>query len=381
MQKNITILGSTGSIGTQTLEVCAEQNIKVYALSANKNIDLLETQIREFKPDFVAVFDEKSAKVLKQNINDTPTKVLAGINGLCEISSLPGADIVLTAVSGMIGLEPTLAAIKARKTIALANKETLAAGGELVMKEAKKNNVQILPVDSEHSAIFQCLGGKFGSPFLERLILTASGGPFFGKTKSELENVTLNDALNHPSWNMGAKITVDSATMMNKGFEIIEACHLFGLPEDKVEVLIHRESIIHSMIEYIDGSVIAQLGVPTMKTPIQYALTYPERAKTKNKKLNLAELRSLSFFEPDTVTFEAIKICREAIKSGGTAPLIINAANEVAVKMFFERKIKFSEIIEIVKTAQKHFDIKPLHSLKQILEIDKSVRDFVKTLG
>ncbi len=380
MQKNISILGSTGSIGTQTLEVCEELGIKVRAISANKNIDLLEKQVRKFKPDFVAVFDENPAKILKQNIIDTDTKVLVGMPGLCEISTLPQIDIVLTAVSGMIGLEPTLAAIDAGKTIALANKETLVAGGELVMHEAKKNGVQILPVDSEHSAIFQCLGGKYGSPFLEKLILTASGGPFFGKTKSELGSVTLADALNHPSWSMGSKITVDSATMMNKGFEIIEACHLFGLPENKIDVAVHRESIIHSMIEYIDGSVIAQMGVPTMKTPIQYALTYPERLKSQTAKLNLAKIKNLSFFEPDNKVFEAMNICREAVKIGGTAPLVVNAANEVAVSLFLSEKIKFLEIIELVKTAQKHFETEKISSLTQILETDKAVREFIKSL-
>lgn len=380
MQKNISILGSTGSIGTQTLEVCEEQKIKVRAISANKNIDLLEKQVRKYRPDFVAVFDENSAKTLKQNISDTNTKVLAGMDGLCEISTLPHIDTVLTAVSGMIGLEPTLAAINTRKNIALANKETLVAGGELVMSEAARNKVQILPVDSEHSAIFQCLGGKNTSKFLQKLILTASGGPFFGKNKSELESVTRENALNHPSWRMGAKITVDSATMMNKGFEIIEACHLFGLPENKIDVVIHRESVIHSMIEYIDGSVIAQMGVPTMKTPIQYALTYPKRLSTKNEKLNLAKIKNLSFFEPDNKTFESIDICRNAIKIGGTAPLTVNAANEVAVNLFLGGKIKFLDIIELVKTAQRHFEVQKLNSLKQILEIDKSVRGFVKSL-
>lgn len=380
MQKNISVLGSTGSIGTQTLEVCEELGIKVRAIAANKNIGLLEKQVRKFRPDFVAVFDEESAKTLKQNIIDTSTKVLAGMDGLCEISTLPQVDIVLTAVSGMIGLEPTLAAIKSKKTIALANKETLVAGGELVMREAKKNGVQILPVDSEHSAVFQCLGGKTGAEFLEKLILTASGGPFFGKSKAELENVTLETALNHPSWSMGAKITIDSATMMNKGFEIIEACHLFGLPEDKIDVVVHRESIIHSMIEYIDGSVIAQLGVPTMKTPIRYALTHPKRSKTRNEKLSLSKIKNLSFFEPDNKTFEAMNICREAIKDGGSAPLIVNAANEVAVGLFLSEKIKFLEIIELVKAARKNFESKKISSLAQISETDRSVREFIKSL-
>ena len=380
MQKNISVLGSTGSIGTQTLEVCEEQNIKIRAISANKNIDLLEKQVRKFKPDFVAVFEENFAKILKRNINDTYTKVVVGMEGLCEISTLPKIDAVLTAVSGIVGLEPTLAAIEAKKTIALANKETLVAGGELVMSRALKNGVQILPVDSEHSAIFQCLAGKDSSQFLKKLILTASGGPFFGKTKSKLENVTVQNALNHPSWSMGAKITIDSATMMNKGFEIIEACHLFGLPEDKIDVLIHRESIIHSMIEYIDGSVMAQMGTPTMKTPIQYALTYPERLSSENEKLNLAKIKNLSFFEPDNKTFEAMDICRNAIKIGGTAPLVVNAANEVAVSLFLSGKIKFLEIIELVKSALKNFKSQKVSSLNQIMNADKSVREFIKSL-
>ena len=380
MQKNISVLGSTGSIGTQTLEVCEEQNIKIRAISANRNIDLLEKQVRKFKPDFVAVFEENFAKTLKRNINDTCTKVVVGMEGLCEISTLPKIDAVLTAVSGIVGLEPTLAAIEAKKTIALANKETLVAGGELVMSRALKSGVQIFPVDSEHSAIFQCLAGKDNSQFLKKLILTASGGPFFGKTKSELENVTVQNALNHPSWSMGAKITIDSATMMNKGFEIIEACHLFGLPEDKIDVLIHRESIIHSMIEYIDGSVMAQMGIPTMKTPIQYALTYPERLSSENEKLNLAKIKNLSFFEPDNKTFEAMDICRNAIKIGGTAPLVVNAANEVAVSLFLSGKIKFLEIIELVKSALKNFKFQKVSSLNQIMNADKSVREFIKSL-
>lgn len=380
MQKNISVLGSTGSIGAQTLEVCEEQNIKIRAISANRNIDLLEKQVRKFKPDFVAVFEENFAKTLKLNINDTCTKVVVGMEGLCEISTLPKIDAVLTAVSGIVGLEPTLAAIEAKKTIALANKETLVAGGEIVMSRALKSGVQILPVDSEHSAIFQCLAGKDSSQFLKKLILTASGGPFFGKTKSELKNVTIQNALNHPSWSMGAKITIDSATMMNKGFEIIEAYHLFGLPEDKIDVLIHRESIIHSMIEYIDGSVMAQMGTPTMKTPIQYALTYPERLSSENEELNLAKIKNLSFFEPDNKTFEAMDICRNAIKIGGTAPIVVNAANEVAVSLFLSGKIKFLEIIELVKSALKNFKFQKVSSLNQIMNADKSVREFIKSL-
>lgn len=380
MQQNIAILGSTGSIGTQTLEVCEELGLNVCAISGNKNIRLLENQIRKFKPEIAAVFDEESAKLLKQNVKDTSTRITVGLDGLCEVASFSKSDILLTAVSGMIGLKPTLEAINAKKTIALANKETLVVGGELVTQSAKKQNVKILPVDSEHSAIFQCLGNHTNPKSLKKLILTASGGPFFGKTKSELSNVTVKEALNHPNWSMGSKITIDSATMMNKGFEIIEACHLFGVSESDIDVLIHRESIVHSMIEYIDGSIIAQMGTPTMKTPIQYALTYPERMANKNKPLNLAEIANLSFYAPDASTFEALDICRNAMKIGGTAPAIINAANEVAVEMFLSGKIKFLEIIELVKSAQKQFPAEKVNSLNHVLTTDSAVRNFVKSL-
>lgn len=377
--KNISILGSTGSIGTQTLEVCEELGIKIKSLSANKNITLLENQIRKYKPEIACVFDKTSAKTLKANVKDTNTKIVSGVDGLCEAATVKSSDVVLTAVSGMIGLQPTLEAIKAKKTIALANKETLVAGGNLVMQKAQENGVKILPVDSEHSAIFQCLEGCKDKNFLNKLILTASGGPFFGKNKKELQGVTVENALDHPNWSMGAKITIDSATMMNKGFEIIEACHLFNIPENKIDVIVHRESIIHSMVEYIDGSVIAQLGVPTMKTPIQYALTYPKRIISENPKLDLTKIKNLSFFEPDTNVFEAIEICRKAIRIGGSAPLIVNAANEVSVDLFLKNKIKFLEIIELVKLAVKNFKSQKLLSVEQILDTDLRVREFTKS--
>ena len=377
--KNISILGSTGSIGTQTLEVCEELGIKIKSLSANKNITLLENQIRKYKPEIACVFDKTSAKTLKANVKDTNTKIVSGMDGLCEAATVKSSDVVLTAVSGMIGLQPTLEAIKAKKTIALANKETLVAGGNLVMQKAQENGVKILPVDSEHSAIFQCLEGCKDKNFLNKLILTASGGPFFGKNKKELQGVTVENALDHPNWSMGAKITIDSATMMNKGFEIIEACHLFNIPENKIDVIVHRESIIHSMVEYIDGSVIAQLGVPTMKTPIQYALTYPKRIISENPKLDLTKIKNLSFFEPDTNVFEAIEICRKAIRIGGSAPLIVNAANEVSVDLFLKNKIKFLEIIELVKLAVKNFKSQKLLSVEQILDTDLRVREFTKS--
>lgn len=373
--KNIVILGSTGSVGAQTLEVCENLGINAVALTANKNIGLLEQQIRKYHPEVVAVFDEKCAKLLKENVIDTNTRVLCGMEGLCEVACMTCADIVLTAVSGMVGLRPTLEAIKSKKNIALANKETLVAGGELVMQAARDNHVNILPVDSEHSAIFQCLNGN--SKYINKLILTASGGPLFGMKKSDFKTVTIKEALNHPNWTMGTKISIDSATMMNKGLEIIEACHLFNLPESKVDAIIHRESIIHSMVEYVDGSVIAQMGVPTMKTPIQYALTYPSREKLPGNYLKLADIKNLSFFDIDVDTFESVNICREAIRAGGSAPLVINSANEVAVDLFLNNKIKFSEIIELIKTASGKFKPQNIESLEQILEIDALVRDFL----
>ena len=331
LKENLSVLGSTGSIGTQTLSVARELGIKISSLSANKNIFLLEEQIREFKPDVAAVFDEKYAKELKEKVKDTPTKILSGTYGLCEAARYKTADCVVTAISGMIGLEPTIAAISAKKDIALANKETLVAGGNLVMNLASENNVKIFPVDSEHSAIFQCMQGCKDKKNISKLILTASGGPFFGKSKKELQSVSIKDALNHPSWSMGAKITVDSATMMNKGLEIIEAVHLFDISENNIDVVIHRESIVHSMIELMDGSIIAQMGTPSMKTPIQYALTYPERFKSSVPTLNFSKIKNLSFFEPDDFTFEAMNICREAIRKNAAQPIILNAANEEAV--------------------------------------------------
>ncbi len=380
MKKNIAILGSTGSIGTQTLEVAQNLGINITALSANKNIGLLEKQTRKFLPEIVAIYDEKSAEQFKQNVRDLNVKVVSGLDGLCEMASFPKSETLVTAISGMIGLKPTIEAVKSKKDIALANKETLVTGGELVVKEAKKNNVKILPVDSEHSAVFQCLEGCSDYKNLNKLILTASGGPFFNKCKKDLENVTLKDALNHPNWSMGKKITIDSATMMNKGLEIIEAVHLFNVPENKIDVVIHRESIVHSMIEYVDGSVMAQLGIPSMKTPIQYALTYPKRDFSQIPKLNLAKIQNLSFFEPDNITFEAMDICRKAINTGGTMPTIINAANEEAVKLFLDGKIKFLDITKLIKHAANHFNSENVIDLNSILKSDKITRDYINSL-
>lgn len=380
MKENLSILGSTGSIGTQTLEVAKALGIKVSAISGNNNIDLLEKQIREFKPKIAAVYNEKKAKILKDAVKDTDTKILSKIDGLCEVASYSESDLVITAVSGMIGLLPTLSAIEAKKDIALANKETLVVAGDYVMNAAKEKNIKILPVDSEHSAIFQCLECCKDKNLIKKIILTASGGPFFGKSKKELENVTLDQALNHPSWKMGSKITIDSATMMNKGFEIIEAMHLFGVPEDKIDVVIHPQSIVHSMVEYADNSIIAQMGTPSMKTPIAYAITYPERKDTSVPELNLSKLKNISFFEPDYDAFESIKICKEAVKQGGTSTAIVNAANEEAVRLFLENKIKFTEIISLIKKSQESIQSAQISSVSDILCADKVTREFIKSI-
>ena len=377
LAKNIIILGSTGSIGTQALEVARELNIKVSALSANKNIDLLEKQIREFKPLKVAVMDKLSAQKLRDNIKDLSTEVLDGIDGLCELTHIKAADKVLNSLVGMVGLRPTLEAIENGKDIALANKETLVVGGELVIKRAKEKNVKILPVDSEHSAIFQCLGGNYSNKSLKKIILTASGGPFFGKSKEELLNIKKEDALKHPNWSMGAKITIDSATMMNKGFEIIEAMWLFGVKIEDIDVLVHRESIVHSLIEYCDNSVIAQLGLPSMKIPIQYSLTYPERYNSSVKELDLSKLMSLSFYNPDYDTFECINICKKAVQIGGTLPAAINGANEEAVKLFLNDKISFLDIQNVLNKVLDKYEKNNLSNVEDILRADSWARNFV----
>ena len=377
MTENISILGSTGSIGTQALSVCEKLGIKVSALTANSNTDLLEQQIRKFRPKLAVIGTEQKANDLKLRIADTETKVSFGIEGLCEAAAVKEADTVLTSVVGMIGLRPTLTAIEAKKNIALANKETLVTGGSLVMKKAKENGVNIYPVDSEHSAIFQCLQGCPDKKMLKRLILTASGGPFFGRTLEELKQVTVEQALNHPNWSMGAKITVDSATMMNKGLEIIEARWLFDMPVEKIDVVVHRESVIHSMIEYTDNSVIAQLGVPDMKIPIQYALTYPQRVPCDVEQLNLTKLSSLTFFEPDSETFKCMRACRKAMALGGTAPVLANGANEAAVKLFLEKKISFTDIGDLVWNSMTAIPVKEIKELSDILEADKAARQFV----
>lgn len=374
--KSLIILGSTGSIGTQALEVARRDGYKVTALAAGSNIELLEKQAREFKVKAVAVFSVDAAKELKIKLGDTDIKVLSGADGVCEIASGEG-DIVLNSIVGIAGLRPTLSAIDAGKTIALANKETLVTGGEIVNRKAKEKGVKILPVDSEHSAIFQSLQGA-SEKSLKKILLTASGGPFYGKTRKDLENVTVKEALNHPNWSMGAKITIDSATLMNKGLEVIEAVHLFGLPACDIEVLVHRQSILHSGVELSDGAVIAQLGTPDMRLPIQYALTYPERSDHAFERLSLTDIGTLTFEKPDTDTFRCLPLCIAAINQGGLAPTAVNGANEEAVRLFLEGKIKFLKIADLVEKAFLNVQNKKEFDLDDILEADRLARECVK---
>ncbi len=374
--KELIVLGSTGSIGTQSLEVARQQGYRVTGLAAGGNVDLLEKQAREFKPLSVAVFNEEKAKDLKIKLADTDIKVLVGVDGVCEVASGRG-DTVLNSIVGIAGLKPTLSAVKSKKTIALANKETLVTGGEIVKREAKENGVSILPVDSEHSAIFQSLqGAPRGS--LKKILLTASGGPFFGKTKKDLENVTVKEALNHPNWSMGAKITIDSASLMNKGLEVIEAVHLFDIAPENIEVLVHRQSIVHSGVELSDGAVIAQLGTPDMRLPIQYALTYPERSDYAFEKLDLFKVGTLTFQKPDTDTFRCLPLCIKAITEGGLAPTVVNGANEEAVRLFLEGKIKFLQIAELVEKALQSVNNKKAFTLEDIFEADSLAREIVR---
>jgi 1-deoxy-D-xylulose-5-phosphate reductoisomerase len=377
MNKKLSILGSTGSIGKQALEVAKKCGFEVTALTASSSSAELEKQIREFKPNIAALVDEKAAQDLAVRVSDTNTKVVGGIQGICECAVEKNADIVLNAIVGMAGLLPTLDAIDAGKDIALANKETLVAGGKLVMDKARQKGVNIYPVDSEHSAIFQCLQGNTSNESLKRIILTASGGPFFGKTRAELADVTVEQALRHPNWEMGAKITIDSATMMNKGLEIIEAVWLFSVPQDKIDVLVHRESIIHSMIEYEDNSVIAQLGLTDMRIPIQYALTYPKRYESPVCQLDLAQLATLTFAKPDYDTFDCLAICKEAIKRGGLYPAAVNSANEQANTMFRQGRIRFLQIGELVGEAMERVENITDYTLSDVLAADRKARDFV----
>lgn len=377
--KNISILGSTGSIGTQTLDVARnnKEKFNIVGLSANNNIDLLEQQINEFKPVAVAVMNEKKALELKKKLGNTKTEVYSGLDGLITIATLEAADLIVTSVVGMIGLIPTIEAIKCKKDIALANKETLVTAGEIVMNEAKKNGVSILPVDSEHSAIFQSLMG-YTLKDIRRIILTASGGPFRGYVKDQLQDVTVKEALKHPKWNMGKKISIDSATLMNKGLEVIEAKWLFDLDLEQIDVVVHPQSIIHSMVEYFDSSVIAQMGYPDMRVPIQFALTYPKRIENNYRKLDLLEVSKLTFEKPDKDTFPCLNLAYEALKIGGSLPTVLNAANEVLVELFIKGKIGFYDIPRIVEFALQKHDVQYKLSIDEIIQIDKWTRDFVK---
>lgn len=374
--KTICILGSTGSIGTQALDVARVGGYKVCALAANSNIKLAEEQAREFRPRIVAVYNEQAARDLKNRLADTDISVVAGEEGVVAAAACDEADIVLNAIVGIAGLRPTISAITAKKTLALANKESLVTGGTLVTNLAKKNGVSILPVDSEHSAIFQCMQG-LPENSLKKIILTASGGPFFGKAKEELKNVTVADALNHPNWSMGRKITIDSATLMNKGFEVIEAVHLFDVSADDIEVLVHRQSIVHSAVETVDGAVIAQLGTADMRLPIQYALTYPDRTPCPCKSLSLSDVGTLTFAKPDRETFPCLDLCIKASLQGGLKTAAVNGANEAAVELFLDGKISFLQIPELVERAcDAQRDVKDF-TIDDVFAADRAAREIV----
>ena len=381
--KNISILGATGSIGTQTLDVIrnSEEKINLIGITANSSVDKVKEIIGEFEPKYVAMMDENSAKIIEEFCNkEYPNiKVFSGIDGLVKVATLEEIDTVVTSVVGMIGLKPTIAAIEAKKNIALANKETLVVAGELVMNKAKENNVKILPVDSEHSAIFQSLSG-YKNKDINKILLTASGGPFRGKTIDDLKDVTVKEALKHPKWNMGQKISIDSATLMNKGLEVIEAHFLFDCDYDNIEVIVHPQSIIHSMVEYKDASVIAQLGSPDMRLPIQYALNYPERKEMIANPINFYELGALTFEKPDLETFKCLKFAYEAGKIGGLAPTILNGANEEAVALLLKEKIKFLQIAEIIEECMNVFkeNYNDELTLDNIIKLDKKVREYIR---
>jgi len=371
--RSLVILGSTGSIGTQALEVAEQAGYRVVGLSAARQVDLMEQQIRRYSPLMVVMYDETAVKDLQERVSDLPVRVLSGMDGLCELAALSEADLVLNSVVGMVGLRPTLAAIAAGHDVALANKETLVAGGSFVMDAVKEAGVKLLPVDSEHSAIFQCLQGCPPEKKVNRLILTASGGPFFGRKAEELEQVTLADALNHPNWSMGKKITIDSATMMNKGLELIEASWLFDMPPEKIDVVIHRESIIHSLVEYDDNAVLAQLGTPDMRVPIQYALTYPDRLPCPAKQLRLEDWGKLTFFAPDDEAFPTINLARKALTMGGLYPAALNAANEVAVGAFIAGEINFVDITRLAAAALD-MELDAPRTVEDVFIVDAEVR-------
>lgn len=377
MSKVLSILGSTGSIGTQTLDVAAQCGFRVAAITANRSVDRLEAQARRFRPELVVACDPAAAAELKVRLSDTGIRVASGMEGLLEAAVLPAADTVVTAVVGMIGLRPTLAAIDARKRVALANKETLVCAGELVMERARQTGAEIVPVDSEHSAIFQCLQGSASHGEVKRLILTASGGPFFGRTREQLRHVTRTDALKHPNWSMGAKITVDSATLMNKGLEFIEAMRLYRMPPEKIQIVVHRQSIIHSMVEYCDNAILAQLGTADMRLPIQYALTWPERTPAAATELDLFSCPSLTFERPDPDAFRCLALAMECARKPGTACAILNGANEAAVELFLQDKIGFLDIANLVEYALQSVPAQQTAALEDVLEADRAAREAV----
>lgn len=380
--KHISILGSTGSIGTQTLDIVRQHrnDIKVCAITGNNNIDLLEKQIIEFSPDICCVMNEENALMLKNRLNESiKTEILSGMDGLIAAAEYYKSEIIVTAVTGMIGLKPTAAAIKKSKTIALANKETLVTGGDYIIGLAKKYNAPILPVDSEHSAIFQCLAGNANKD-INKIILTASGGPFRGKDIKFLETVTLEDALKHPNWSMGKKITVDSATLMNKGLELIEAKFLFDVTPEQIEIVVHKESIMHSGIEFTDHSTIAQLGLPDMRVPIQYALFYPNRIENNYKSLSLTDIRNLSFEKPDIETFKCLRLAYDALKVGNTMPTVLNAANEASVNLFLNKKINFLDIGNINEQIMLKHSVSKIDSIEAVLEAEQWTKSTINEL-
>ena len=377
--RNISVLGSTGSIGTQTLDIVSKNNdLNIVAMAAYGNIELLEKQVRQFKPELVCVYDEKKAEIFKANVSDTNVRVVSGMDGLIEVACIESASIVVTAIVGMIGLQPTMAAIKAGKDIALANKETLVTAGHIIIPAAKEYNIKILPVDSEHSAIFQCLNGE-NQREIDKILLTASGGPFRGRKIGELKDVTVEQALKHPNWAMGRKITIDSATMINKGLEVIEAKWLFDVDFSQVQVVVQPQSLIHSMIQFKDGAIMAQLGTPDMRLPIQYAIYYPERKYLDGERVDFAKIGQINFENPDIETFRGLKLAYDAGICGGSMPTIFNAANERAVAMFLDRKIKFLDIYEIIESSMENVKLVNNPSIPQILEAEKMTYEFIES--
>ena len=376
--KKIAILGSTGSIGTQTLDIVREQgDIQVVAMAAGRNISLLEAQMREFKPSLVSVWDEKKASELRTNTKDLGIKIVSGMEGLLEVSVIPESEILVTAIVGMLGIRPTIAAIKAGKKIALANKETLVTAGHIIIPLAKEYKVPILPVDSEHSAIFQSLQGA-GDNKISKILLTASGGPFRGRKSDDLKNIQVEDALKHPNWSMGRKITIDSSTLVNKGLEVMEAKWLFDVTLDQIQVVVHPQSVIHSAVEYEDGAVIAQLGTPDMRLPIQYALYYPERRNLSGRRLDLFEIADLTFEKPDTDTFRGLALAYLAMEKGGNIPTVYNAANEKAVSLFLDRKISYPEITELIEACMEDAEFIDHPDVDEILWTEAAAYEFIE---